>query len=227
MNQQELTAGSYTLIYHPHNMSYQQKQSTPHPLLVKCWFELGSCLKNTLVQPKFAWQVIAPTSKELSRRSRIKTIFKTPRAVELLNVVRLLVPTNVDRSIYPFVKLQNSFFIHTSDQQEYLFEARNEEERIRFLFAMKLMVARLASKIIVGEKDVFDEFFSPTGKKKNYVDARKGSSPTAPSASVDSGWKEEETSVASATAGSICNAIVAPINAESGRNDELWGKSAY
>jgi len=229
----ELTAGTFTLIYHPSSRSSRQKLSSPHPLLVKCWFEMGSCFKNTLVQPKFVWRVIASTSKEASRRSRIKTI-KTPHSVELLDVVRLLVPTNanVDRSLYPFVKPRNAFFIYTNDQKEHLFEAKNEEGRKRFVFAMKLMVARLASKIIVGDKDVFDEFFTPTGKKMHLFDSSNGSFPPPPppqpqATPVRTGCNVEEASVASGHVGSICSVIVAPVNSESGRNDELWGKSAH
>jgi len=124
------------------------------------------------------------------------------------------VPTEVDRSIYPFVKPKNSFVITTNDQKEYLFEAKNEEGRKRFLFAMKLMIARLASKIIVGDRDVFDEFFTPMGKHRDRGDMGCSQSPVV-----------EDDSVASGNVGSICNAIVAPVNVESGRNEELWGKS--
>lgn len=125
-------------------------------------------------------------------------------------------PIEVDRSIYPFVKPKNSFMIMTNEEKEYVFEAKIEEGGKRFLFAMKLMIARLASKIIVGDKDVFDEFFTPTGKRKEDV----GCSP-------HSYLEVEDESVASGKVGSICNVIVAPVNVESGRNEELWGKSGY
>jgi len=40
-----------------------------------------------------------------------------------------------------------------------LFEAGSEVERDRLAYALKLAVARLGSKIIVGDAGVFDEFF--------------------------------------------------------------------
>ena len=59
-------------------------------------------------------------------------------------------------------------------QEDYLFEAATQDERDKFVFAFKVMVARLASKIIVGDKDVFDEFFTPLGvaKKKKSISER-------------------------------------------------------
>jgi hypothetical protein len=170
---------------------------------------MGSCLKTTLVQPKFVWRTVSQPSGQSSVKQSLKTI-QAPASVELLNIVRILSPstTSVDRNIYPFVKSENAFILVTTTKDEYLFEAKNEDQKKKFVYCMKLMIARLASKIIVGDRDVFNEFFDPLGKRIQEVQASKA----------------EEASVANGRVGSMCTTIVAPVNAESDRNDELWGR---
>lgn len=134
-----------------------------HPIIIKAWFEMGSCLKNTLVQPKFVWRSI--TSEFSSRRDTINSI-QRPDSIELLDIVRILKPHNeTTRLAHSFVKLSHSFSLLTNNGEEYLFELASEEERDKFVFSFKLLIARLASKIIIGDKDVFEEFFSPQGRK--------------------------------------------------------------
>jgi len=88
----------------------------------------------------------------------------TPHDIELLDIVRVLKPDSIDRDEYPFAKLKNSFILHSSaEEQVFLFECTSEQERDRFVHGLKLLVARLASKIIVGDEKVFDEFFTPWG----------------------------------------------------------------
>jgi len=117
---------------------------------------------TTLVHPKFFWKSICP-GQARSKASSDNTLYVAPQHIELLDIVRILTPTDVKRDTYPFVKQQSSFLISTNGNEEFMFEAKNTEERNRFLFAMKLMIARLASKIIVGDRDVFTEFFSASG----------------------------------------------------------------
>lgn len=158
----ELINGDYIFIWHP-NIAQGQNglREASHPLLVKCWFEMGTCLKTLLLHPKFFWKSISPMQGHDNKCKH--DIFTTPQHIELLNIVRILTPVDITREAYPFVKTQNSFIILTSDNHQHLFETKNHKERDRFLFAFKLMIARLASKIIVGDSDVFDEFFSSSG----------------------------------------------------------------
>mmetsp|Transcript_4818 Transcript_4818/g.9188 ORF Transcript_4818/g.9188 Transcript_4818/m.9188 type:complete len:579 (+) Transcript_4818:449-2185(+) len=150
----ELMHGTYTFIWHPNN---NIPMKTCHPLIVKCWFEMGSCLITKLVNPKFFWKNISP-SQPHSKASSGNT-YVSPQHIDLLDIVRIFTPTNIKRDTYPFAKQQSSFLISTNESKEFLFEAKSTDERNRFLFVMKLMVARLASKIIVGDSDVFSEFF--------------------------------------------------------------------
>lgn len=175
-----------------------------HPIMIKAWFEMGSCLKTTLVQPKFVWRSI--TSEFSSRKDMINSI-QRPEGIELLDIVRILKPTNeTNRLAHSFVKLSNSFSLLTNNGEEYLFELASEEERNKFVFSFKLLIARLASKIIVGDKDVFEEFFSPQGKKtKAQFDA------TCPDLT------------SSGSSQNLSTMLVAPVQRESSRQDELWG----
>ena len=45
--------------------------------------------------------------------------------------------------------------------KEMIFEAESANERDVFIEGLKILVARLGSKIIVGDKDVLEEFFTP------------------------------------------------------------------
>lgn len=150
----ELMHGTFTFIWHPNN---NIPMKTCHPLIVKCWFEMGSCLITKLVNPKFIWKNICPSQDH--RKASSGNPYVSPQHIDLLDIVRILTPTNIKRDTYPFAKQQSSFLISTNESKEFLFEAKSTDERNRFLFAMKLMVARLASKIIVGDSDVFSEFF--------------------------------------------------------------------
>ena len=49
----------------------------------------------------------------------------------------------------------------TSDRQSYIFEVKNSTEKQRIMLSLKLLVSRLASLIIVGDKTLFDDFFYP------------------------------------------------------------------
>ena len=97
-------------------------------------------------------------------RKKLSISTHTPESVELLNIVRVLKPNTIDRDQHPFAKQRNSFTLQSNTNDIYLFEAFSEKERDRFVQGLKLVVARLASKIIVGDEDVFDEFFTPWGQ---------------------------------------------------------------
>lgn len=147
-----------TLVWHP---SRSQKSKEVSPVCVQAWFEMGSRLKDRVIQPKFMWR--GAYEPDLHKKE-IAASTATPHDVELLNVVRVLKPHSIDREEYPFAKLKNSFTIHSNIDEIYLFECTSHQERDKFVHGMKLIVARLASKIIVGDENVFDEFFTPWGQ---------------------------------------------------------------
>jgi len=223
---EELTNGFLSLIWHPGPNQESSSPTNPTPLHTQAWFEMGTCLKSTLVQPKFMWRGAyhRPNDDDSSNANRnIKgPAFQSPHFVELLNIVRVIAPNRVDRKIYPFCRLTHAFTVGTSQEETFLFEAATEMERNRFVLGLKLVVARLASKIIVGDKGVFDDFFSPCGlryKSKSKGSGRnKTSSPVATKRKV---LKEEKHLPVGGVTGS--NFIAASVNGEGDRTDELWG----
>eukprot|EP00551_Chaetoceros_affinis_P006453 CAMPEP_0203686246 /NCGR_PEP_ID=MMETSP0090-20130426/48964_1 /ASSEMBLY_ACC=CAM_ASM_001088 /TAXON_ID=426623 /ORGANISM="Chaetoceros affinis, Strain CCMP159" /LENGTH=996 /DNA_ID=CAMNT_0050555467 /DNA_START=821 /DNA_END=3808 /DNA_ORIENTATION=- len=219
----ELIASSFSLIWHPNKMEKSwSDSSTAPPHRVKAWFEMGSCLKKALLQPKFVWRS-NDNMKYASRQMKVKSIHK-PESIELLNIVRIVAPKEIDRQLHPFVKKECAFIIVTNTEEEYLFEAATQDERNKFVFAFKVMVARLASKIIVGDKDVFDEFFTPLGvakkkKRRRRRNERKrgtsGNSGVIFIDEVDVG--SDSFSVSSETSSNFCTVIVSSVEDESNR----------
>lgn len=203
----ELANASFTFIYHPNKTLHSKSRNrSSHPIICRCWFEMGSCLRKVLVQPNFSWRPLSPNASSC-RQDRINLI-QTPMFVDLLNIVRLTEPTALDRSKFPFAKIENCFIITTNSKEKFLFEAKNREEKRKFLFSTKIMIARLASKIIVGEKDVFEEFFTPLSSSRRSQVLEK----------------KTNTSDSASAVRSTCHALVAPMSHESERRNELWGK---
>ena len=132
------------------------------PVAVHAWIEYGSQLHSALIQPKFCWQ-------EANRKeTQIKSVFKNSlnfHAVDLLDISKVMPMENIiDRDRHPFAKLNSSFLIEAfGGCQQMVFEARDEGERDDIIEGLKLIVARLGSKIIVGDSSVLNEFFTPLG----------------------------------------------------------------
>jgi hypothetical protein len=224
---QELITSNFLFIWHPENDTEESSwSSNAPPHRIKAWFEMGSCLKKALLQPKFVWRS-NDNFKHSTRLSKMKSIH-SPESVELLNIVRIVVPLEIDRRIHPFVKKDCVFTIVTNTEEEFTFEAATQDERDKFVFAFKVMVARLASKIIVGDKDVFDEFFTPLGITKNRRRRRRKTSKTITSAGSDVYLVEvkevvEVESDSSSESDKFCKVFTGTVDEESKRKDELWG----
>ena len=160
----------------------------------------------------------------------MKSIHK-PESIELLNIVRIVAPAEIDRQKHPFVKKDCAFYIITNTEEEALFETATKDERDKFLFVFKLMVARLASKIIVGDKDVFDEFFTPLGaakrekKKRKQIRRNKFRSDAIRMSGVKQSTESDSFSVSSETTG-FSKVFIGTVEEESQRKDELWGTAS-
>jgi len=154
----ELANGNISLVWHPCS---RQNSNNLSPVCVQAWFEMGCRLRDRVIQPKFMWWTAY--QPDLSR-NKLNISNHTPESIELLNIVRVLKPNRIDRELHPFAILKNSFTLQTNTNEIFLFEALKEDLRDRFVQGLKLVVARLASKIIVGDEDVFEEFFTPWGQ---------------------------------------------------------------
>jgi len=130
------------------------------PLSVSCAFEVGAHLDNLVVQPKFTWR---PSYEPDLHRRKIKLSGAEPDSIELLSIIRVVKPTQLNRNLYPFARLDRTCCITTNDEKfSYLvFEAPSVRERDWLVNAMKMIVARLASIIIVRDEAMLLEFFTP------------------------------------------------------------------
>lgn len=151
----ELMNSKRVLIWHRPSTD----EKTFHPVAVHAWIEQGSQLDAALIQPKFCWR----KSYEKEPHDRSVLTIRRFNAVDLLDISKIVaVRTSTYRGKYPYIKKKSSFVIEAFDQ-ELLFEARDEIERDDIVDGMKLLVARLGSKIMIGDGRVLDEFFSPMG----------------------------------------------------------------
>ena len=151
------------MVWHPcpdaNDTSAQSSQSSNSPVSVEGWFEMGSRLYNAVIQPKFMWH--ETYQPNLLNHKRLGMSCRVPHSLDLLNIIRILKPTSLDRYVYPFAKLDRTFTILSHTNEQFVFEASNTEERDWLVHGLKLVVARLASMIIVGDDHMFVEFFSP------------------------------------------------------------------
>lgn len=134
-------------------------------------FEVGAHLDHMVVQPKFTWSPVLQPNLEEDRKILLSG--SQPHSVELLSIIRVNTPSpdqrpslsggGWNRSLYPFCRLDRTLCVTTNDlNHPYLvFEARSQTERDWLVVALKLIVARLASIIIVRDEDMLLEFFSP------------------------------------------------------------------
>ncbi len=149
------------LIWHNHSGS----DSSSSPIAVHAWLEQGSQLNSALIQPKLCWTEVH--KEEILSRNKSSIFNKTFsfHSIELLDITKIIpIDFSIDRKIFPFVRLGRSFIIEAfGGLQVMVFEARDEKERDAMINGMKMAVARLSSKIIVGDCSVLGEFYSPYG----------------------------------------------------------------
>lgn len=146
---QEILNQRYTFIWHPNNANGK-------PIAVTAWFERGQHLRKKFVQPCLAWKKQSDT-RNLST-SKINVPDYHFHSVDLLDISRILKVKRVNRKQYPLAQHKKSFFVQ-SLESTMLFEARNEKERDRICQDFKLVVARLGSKVIMEDIEMFTEFF--------------------------------------------------------------------
>jgi hypothetical protein len=155
---QEATNTKIPLIWHRRTHGEAVKRKAP--LSVSCAFEVGAHLDTLVVQPKFTW---SPTYEPHLPRRKIQLSGTEPDSIELLSIIRVVKPTHLNRNLYPFARLDRTCCITTNDEDfPYLvFEAPSARERDWLVNALKMIVARLASIIIVRDEAMLLEFFTP------------------------------------------------------------------
>jgi len=152
----EISNRNINMVWHKYK---QSKHKTQPPVRIKAWIEPGSRLRNQFIQPKFMWSSVF--EPDLHKR-KLNLSKVSPESIELLEICSIIEANSIDRSMFPLMKPANSFVINTADGF-FLFEADSEKEKARYMFGLKHVVARFVSKLIVGDYEVYDEFFSPLG----------------------------------------------------------------
>ena len=149
------------LVWHCRNKSTEPFQTqTKVPTAVSAVFEVGAHLDNLVVQPKFTW---SPTYEPDLDQKKIQLSRSEPISLELLSIIRVVRPTRLNRRLYPFARLDRTLCITTNaeDYPYLVFEAPSQQERDWLVNALKMIVARLASIIIVRDEAMLLEFFTP------------------------------------------------------------------
>jgi hypothetical protein len=141
---------------------------------VSMWIEPGQRLRDRFLSPKLAWKVMHQVEERDSAESRRASkrqqsgltkkalspvTFEPPHSLDLLDIVRIVDVDGVDRTRHPFLKCPHAFRIRTVQDQSLVFEARSAMEQVRIVRSLKLLVARLGSKLVVHDETVLDEFF--------------------------------------------------------------------
>mmetsp|Transcript_3611 Transcript_3611/g.8045 ORF Transcript_3611/g.8045 Transcript_3611/m.8045 type:complete len:221 (-) Transcript_3611:38-700(-) len=155
--------GKVTLVWHPPAKRETSRDAVEPgesntPVSVQGWFEMGSRFRTKIVQPRFVWR---ETYQPSLNQRKLGMSCRSPEALDILSIMRVLEPTSVDRSEFPFIKIDRCFSVTSSGGHTYLFEASTAAQRDWFVSGLKLVVARLASMVIVGDSQMFAEFFSP------------------------------------------------------------------
>ena len=173
------------LLWHPTQTKQSPNQS---PICVKVWIESGVYLVDgTFLLPKLTWVPL----HEGNLHSKVLNVAKDdPQRLDLLDVCRVRECETIDRRLHAFARHDRSFIIQTQSEV-FLFEAQSTEERSRIVNGLKLVIARLASLLMLRDLRAVDEFFSggsvpgeapawASGSSSNNITSSGGSSPQIP-----------------------------------------------
>lgn len=144
---------SLTLMWHPTQSAECPNRS---PICVNLWIESGVYLVDgSFLLPRLSWSV----AYENNLGSKKLNVSKTePDQIDLLDVCRIRVTEKIDRDLHPFPDPRKSFVIETQDEI-YCFEAQTSDERNRIVYGYKLVIARLASLLMLRDSRAVEEFF--------------------------------------------------------------------
>lgn len=141
-----------TLLWHPS----QKNNPNRAPFCSKVWIESGIYLiDGTFLLPKLTW---VPIFEESIQCKVLNVTLSNPGTIDLLDVCRVRECNKIDRKIHPFANLECSFVVQTQKDVQ-LFEARTKQECTRIVNGLRLVIARLASLLMLRDLRAVDEFF--------------------------------------------------------------------
>ncbi|KAL3917379.1 MAG: hypothetical protein SGILL_004739, partial [Bacillariaceae sp.] len=151
---QEIFNQTTTLVLHPRST---ERQKNPRPVAVDAWLERGQNLSYSLIQPKWMWK----SKPRETSGAPLKLLNPSLHSIELLDVTRIVRKEEAGgHSLSPFAKWSHCFIIKTIHGDEFCFEAPNVTDRDRLVYQLKLVIARFGAKVLVGDPQVYWEFFS-------------------------------------------------------------------
>jgi hypothetical protein len=128
------------------------------PILARLWIESGVYLVDgSFLLPKLSW--VKAFGHDIGAAAHKQEALQK---LDLLDICRIRSCENVDRSLHPFANPRLSWFIETQSGI-FLFEGETSSERERIVYGLKLVVARLASLLMLRDVRAADEFFGATG----------------------------------------------------------------
>lgn len=139
-----------------------QSKTSPNrsPVCVKVWIESGVYLVDgTFLLPKLTWIKASDDTKGTQVQGKYKQEQqKALQKFDLLDVCRICATDTIDRKLHPFASATRSFYIETGSEV-FVMEAQNSQERDRIVYGLKLVIARLASLLMLRDMRAADEFF--------------------------------------------------------------------
>jgi len=143
-----------TLLWHPTKNS--ESNGNMPPVCVNIWVESGIYLTDgSFLLPKLSWL----PAHEKNLENRVMNISdRNPGSLDLLDVCRVKECETIDRDLYPLANTERCFVIQTQNAR-YIFEAQSKQERGRVVNGLKLVIARLASLLMLKDLRAVDEFF--------------------------------------------------------------------
>ncbi|KAL3941967.1 MAG: hypothetical protein SGBAC_003769 [Bacillariaceae sp.] len=142
-----------TLVWHPEQTDDSPNQA---PVCVKVWIESGIYLVDgTFLLPKLTW---LPVHEANAASFVMNAAIQNPEALDMLDVCRVKECDFIDRKLYPYADLNRSFMVQTQSGTT-LFETRSRHERGHLVNGLKLVIARLASLLMLRDLRAVEEFF--------------------------------------------------------------------
>lgn len=140
-----MTNERFNLMWHP---TPSEDDANRRPVCVKVWIEAGVYLSDgTFLLPKLTWSRASQEDEQV----RLENL-------DLLDVCRICPSKKIDRNQHPFAVTHKSFFIETH-RELFVFQAQTADERDRIVYGLKLVVARLASLLMLRDIRAAEEFF--------------------------------------------------------------------
>ena len=168
---QTMTNERLILMWHPTQSKENPNRS---PICVKAWIESGVYLVDgTFLLPKLSWTKASEDDNNKGQQPK-----QALKKFDLLEVCRICPTERIDRKKHPFALASKSFYIETGSDV-YLMEAQNGEERDRIVYGLKLVIARLASLLMLRDMRAADEFFGLStvpGEAPKWAQGEQGSS---------------------------------------------------